>query len=152
MQESDEEEDEESRRQAIREKWRVLCVLKCAEAELQSFARKDRIKERVDEWLVGFMSKLRVRQGSVGVPQPGVGVGGGGSSEGRGGDPPVIRRSTSTQETAVAGNVGDTVVPTVSITVPGGGAGSVPPVADNDGSQKDSGIEIDLAAEERYMD
>ena len=42
--EEEEEEDAVDKRQKLQQKWRVLCIMSAADAELQGVARKERIR------------------------------------------------------------------------------------------------------------
>ena len=44
--EEEEEGEEEERRQKLQQKWRVLCIMSAADAELQGVARKERRSDR----------------------------------------------------------------------------------------------------------
>lgn len=40
-----------------RQRWKIFCLVKTADAETDEIVRQERLKERVDEWMAGFVNK-----------------------------------------------------------------------------------------------
>ena len=45
-----------------RQRWKILCLVRTADAETDEITRQERLKERVDDWLAGFVSRLRLEE------------------------------------------------------------------------------------------
>lgn len=71
----EEEEEELDPRAKARLRWKVLCLVKTADVEADEAVRKEKIKERVDEWMSRFVSKLRISQEEAKERREGTSVG-----------------------------------------------------------------------------
>ena len=45
-----------------RQRWKILCLVKTADSATDEMTRQERLKERVDDWLTGFIANLRLEE------------------------------------------------------------------------------------------
>ena len=49
------------RRADAKKRWKILCIVRTADVESDETARQEKIQERVDEWMSGFMAKMKIQ-------------------------------------------------------------------------------------------
>ena len=49
------------RQEEAKKRWKILCIVRTADVESDETARQEKIQERVDEWMTGFMAKMRIQ-------------------------------------------------------------------------------------------
>ena len=55
------EQLEQRRSWDAQRRWKILCIVRTADVESDETARQEKIQERVDEWMSGFMAKMRIQ-------------------------------------------------------------------------------------------